>query len=50
MILKYVNKNGKEVVKTISMIRVGFSSIEYQLINGQVVEVDDIHRCWIGEK
>ena len=50
MILKYIDKDGKEHVKhDVIMIRSGYESIEYQFKNKQCIEVENIKGWWIGE-
>uniref|UniRef100_A0AAT9J7M3 ORF44 n=1 Tax=Nitrosopumilaceae spindle-shaped virus TaxID=3065433 RepID=A0AAT9J7M3_9VIRU len=49
MILKYIDQNGKENIKNVKMVRKGFTMFEYELLNGQVIELENIKQFWIGE-
>lgn len=51
MIIKYMDKNNKEITKhDIIALRKGLSSIEYRYRNGSTVEVQDVDSFYIAEE
>ena len=49
MKLKYIDENNKECIKDIKRIRIGITSIQYQLKNNECIEINDIHRCYLED-